>query len=141
MRKTDVHLDVDALTVAMALVPALYSRNKMFKLFDDPVVKKARARGRLLRSIFRHLCGQSGRVADFRRDRGEVFTLHYRIPAVSLKRDVELSRVELACLVHLCDRAGVGFLPHSSDDRAILDAVLARLPADVHARRSPEERP
>ena len=135
MRKTDVHLDVDALTVAMALVPALYSRNKMFKLFDDPIVKKARSRARLLRSVFRHLCGHGGRVTEFRLVRGDVFTLHYRIPTVALKRHVELSRVELACLVHLCDRAGVGFLPPSDDDRAILDAVLVRLPADVHARR------
>jgi hypothetical protein len=35
----------------------------------------------------------------------------------------------------------VGFLPPSHDDRTVLDAVLMRLPADVHARRSREERP
>ena len=37
-------IDHDALLVAMTVVPGLYSRNRMFALYNDPQVKHAKAR-------------------------------------------------------------------------------------------------
>ncbi len=119
-----------ALTVAMALVPGLYSRNKMFGLFDDPTVRRARSRARLLRSIAKHLGGEVAPVAGLVVTVGARTSVRYGIPSVRLSRAVELTRLELAALRVLLARAGScpAELGSSEDDRPLVDAALARLP-------------
>jgi hypothetical protein len=126
---------VEALTVAMALAPGVYARNRMFELFANAGVQRAKSRAATLRGIVKQLdraCaltleretdGPAGRDA-----RGEIdFVLRYEIPSMRLTRVVELSRVELATLRVLGARAGVACLPIADDDRALVDAALTRL--------------
>jgi hypothetical protein len=121
-----------ALTVAMALAPGVYARNRMFDLFASAAVKRAKARAATLRGIVKHL----GRARDITLERegpvreatGEVeFVLRYQIPVISLSRVVELSRVELATLRMLAANAGVTTLPLDETDRPLVEAALARL--------------
>ena len=135
--------DRDALVVAMTLVPGLYSRNRMFQLFKDPQVKRARTRASLLRGVVRQLVGSHGdvEVLEFSRATSDVHdaahaarhgVLRFRIPPIRLVRAVELSDLEAACVAYLCARAGVSCLHPGADDRAMLDAALRRLSGGLH---------
>ncbi len=128
---TDARFDADALVVGMSLVPDLFSRNRMYALFEDPVVRHARSRARVVRSVLRDLVGTSGTVSDVAHDGT---TLRYRVEGMKLARSVELSPVELAVLALLCERAGVKALAITKDQRAAVDGVLAKLPR----RRMPQ---
>jgi hypothetical protein len=127
---------VEALTVAMALAPGVYARNRMFELFANAGVKRAKSRAATLRGIVKHL----GRACALTLERdasagcaarntlGQVdFVLRYEIPVMRLTRVVELSRVELAALRLLAERAGAACLLPDDEDRALVETALARL--------------
>lgn len=127
---------VEALTVAMALAPGVYARNRMFALFANPGVRRAKSRAATLRGIVKHL----GRACALTLERNEAegsagrdetgqidFVLRYEIPVMRLTRVVELSRVELAALRLLAMRAGAPALGADDDDRALVATALARL--------------
>jgi hypothetical protein len=130
---------VEALTVAMALAPGVYARNRMFELFASAAVQRAKARAATLRGIVKHLGRASGLTiereagersspdAESASERESELVLRYQIPVLSLSRVVELTRVELATLRVLASIAGVVALPLDDADRAIVDAALARL--------------
>ena len=115
---------VEALTVAMALAPGVYTRNRMFDLFANVAVQRAKSRAATLRGIVKHL----GRASPLTIDgEGGAFSLRYEIPILSLSRVVELSRCELATLRVLASRAGAPCMNADADDRAIVDTALSRL--------------
>ncbi len=124
---TDARFDADALVVGMALVPDLFSRNRMFALFHDPVVRQAKSRSRLIRSVARDLAGKNGPVTDLVVDDTRA-TVRYRVPSISVERTVELNRNELAVLALLCEKAGATALAVTPEQRKTVDVVLARLP-------------
>ena len=115
---------VEALTVAMALAPGVYARNRMFDLFANVAVQRAKSRAATLRGIVKHL----GRASSLTLEReGVSFVLRYEIPALSLSRVAELTRVELATLRVLASRAGAPCMNADDEDRALVDTSLARL--------------
>ncbi len=132
---------VQALTVAMALAPGVYTRNRMFDFFASAAVRRAKARAAVLRGIVKHLT----RATDMRLDQDAetpesttacAFVLRYGMPVVSLSRVVELSRVELATLRVLAAQAtATASLPSASwlaveaMDRALIETSLASLMA------------
>src|SRR5579862_7877189 len=121
-------LDRDALTVAMSLVPGMYARNRLFSLYREPEVRRAKARAAILRGAVRQLAGAHGDVEGIAFVRhGEVTLLRYRIPRMHLERCLELSECERACLLFLAGRAGIHGLRATPEDRAHLDAALRRL--------------
>ncbi|HWL87401.1 MAG TPA: hypothetical protein VNO21_16465 [Polyangiaceae bacterium] len=124
-------IDREALAVGMTVVPGLYSRNKMFVLFTDPEVRRARARSATLRGVVRHLSGGSGQASRIEIVRGggtgRTCLLRYRIASMKLDRRLELSETEVACVIYLVGRAGHPSLYASERDRALIDAALARL--------------
>jgi hypothetical protein len=124
--------DREALTVAMALVPGMYPRNRLFALHREPEVRRARARAAMIRSVVRHLAGERGEADEIALVRhGEVSVLRYRVPQVSFARRVELSEIERACLLFLAGRAGVRGLHVTSEERSHIDAALKRLGAEL----------
>ncbi len=120
---------VEALTVAMALAPGVYARNRMFALFANVGVQRAKSRAATLRGIVKQLGRASALTLEDAQGRG--FVLRYEIPAMSLSRVAELTRVELATLRVLAARAGaqglVAALAAEDEDRALVDTALARL--------------
>jgi hypothetical protein len=123
---------VEALTVAMALAPGVYVRNRMFDFFAQAGVQRARSRAATLRGIVPQL-GRAcvvtlsneggGRSASGERS----FVLRYEIPEMRMTRIVELTRVELATLRILAARGGLHTLPPDAGDRAIVDGALSSL--------------
>lgn len=126
---------IEALTVAMALAPGVYARNRMFALFANPAVQYAKSRAATLRGIVKHLgracavtLAREGGAREVRNATGDnVFVLRYQIPALRLTRVAELSRVELATLRLLASRAGASCLPPEDEDRPLVETALARL--------------
>jgi hypothetical protein len=124
--------DREALTVAMALVPAMYARNKLFALHREPEVQRAKAKAAMIRGVVRQLAGAHGEATGLSVMRqGEVLVLRFRVPQVRFERRVELTEIEHALLVYLAARAGVRGLTESHEDRAHIDAALKRLGADI----------
>lgn len=115
---------VEALTVAMALAPGVYARNRMFALFANPAVQRAKSRAATLRGIAKQL----GRACAVTVVKEEIdFSLRYQIPALRLTRVAELSRVELATLRLMAARDGASCLLPEVDDRTHVETALARL--------------
>ena len=128
-------LEVEALTVAMAVVPGLYSRNRFFTLFADPEVRRARARAVRLRGIVRQLGGAQGKVCGVVLSRGEGerdCEIRYRVESVRLARRVALTPLEASCLAYLASRVGISGLDASPDDRARVDEALRKLAIGLH---------
>ena len=121
--------DLEALTAAMATVPLLYSRNRLFALFNEPVVRRARVRARLVRGLLRFI-GRADAEVDLAASADKV-RVGYRIPRLRLSRSVTLSDFELSLLRTLLAKG-----PHPSalaereGDRARVDEALARLPKE-----------
>lgn len=120
-------IDRDALLVAMTVVPGLYSRNRMFVLYNDPHVKYAKARSAILRGVVRHLLGTAGE-AEIELARAESgIVLRYRIERMRMERRIELSELEAACVAYLSGRGGCPSLHATERDRALIEAALKRL--------------
>ena len=116
---------VDALTAAMTMVPGLYSRNRMFSRFTDPVVRRARARSRMVRGLVRFASREDADVEVTQTDGGRV-RIRYRIARLRLERTVHLTALEHALL-----RVLVGGPPSSlqtlDDDYALIENALVIL--------------
>ncbi len=120
-------IDRDALLVAMTVVPGLYSRNRMFALYNEPHVKDAKARAAILRGVVRHLVGTAGeaQIELARAESGSI--LRYRIERMRMERRIELSELEAACVAYLSGRGGCLALHATERDRALIEAALKRL--------------
>lgn len=121
-------VDRDALVVGMTLVPGFVSRNRSFRLFEDPDVRRARKRSAELRGIVRQLTGAHGHIADLAivHTTGS-FELRYSLPGLRVHRHATLTDLELACVRYLATRACVPGLHTTDEDRAAIDGALRRL--------------
>jgi hypothetical protein len=121
---------LDALTAAMAMVPLLYSRNRMFERFNDPLVRRARARSRMVRGLLRFVAREDVDVTLTLA--GERHILSYRIARLRLDRTVQMTGLEVSVLRVLLARG-----PHpraldlESNDKERVDAALALLPKEA----------
>ncbi len=123
-----VSLDPEALTVAMAIAPGAYARNRLFALYEDPAVRQARARSSLLRGLARQLAGSHGPLQGLAFDRSSSGVhVRYRVSAVRMDRRSDLSELEAACVLHLAARGGAREFAPTPEDRARLDLALQRL--------------
>lgn len=120
---------VEALSVAMALAPGVYVRNRMFDFFAHAGVQRARMRASILRGLVQELPRATALTVSSEGGRGgePVWVLRFRIEAIRLVRVVELSSTELAALRTLAARSGVTALAAGHEDRTLVDAALARL--------------
>jgi hypothetical protein len=125
-------IDREALVVGMALVPGFVSRNRSFRLFEDPDVRRARRRAGVLRGIVRHLTGAHGIVKDVVVVHGaESFELRYTVPGIRVSRHASLTELELACVRYLAARACAPGMNATAEDRVAIEAALRRLSAGL----------
>jgi hypothetical protein len=90
----------EALIVALAVVPGVYSRNKFFGMYESADVKRARARASTIRSIVRQLVTASSNLEVLDLARGEgACVLRYRVRAMRYERKTVLTEVEASCVV------------------------------------------
>jgi hypothetical protein len=122
-------VSVEAITVAMAVAPGVYSRNRFFELFQAPEIRRARRRAAVIQSVVRHfaLLGDSGM------DLGSAVTIErapervvfrYRVPRLAMGRRVELSPLEASCVLFLSHRAKLtGLAPSDIERQDVMQAL------------------
>lgn len=131
---------ISALTLAMAIAPGVYSRNKHFSLHQKTEAKTARRRAALVRGIVRHL----GKACDLQvsETSDDRVRLSYRVPSLAFERTTELSRVELACVRYLARKSDletpeeIGAASNADDDQLVVETMLARLGPTTLVRRA-----
>jgi hypothetical protein len=133
---------VEALSIAMAIAPGVYARNRMFDLFTMPGVQRAKTRAAIIRGIVAHLPRATTLSVTSEGGRGgePVWVLRYTIAELRLTRVVELSPTELSAVRVLAARANVHALPVEPNDRTTVDATLARL-LELQAAAPPTRAP
>jgi hypothetical protein len=119
-------VDPDAVMVALIVAPGVYSRNRMFSLFENAAMKAARKRANLVRGIVRQWMLHS------RSDLGITFAhegvrLTYAIESVHLRCEVLLTDLEAACLRYVCSRGPKAVLASQTTDAERVLEMLARL--------------
>jgi hypothetical protein len=122
----------DGLLCALVLAPDTFARNRFFRLYEDPVLRRARRRAYHVRGILRQLLGQGKEkallIGRFELDDDRVL-LRYRIENVKLVRTTALSVLESAVLSFALHRAGQGEL--DPEDRARVERALESLGSSV----------
>ena len=108
---------VEALTVAMALAPGVYARNRMFELFANAGVKRAKSRAATLRGIVKHL--------------GRACALTLEREALPVRLDGGLQRREREARLHGDDLVGRGVLDDAREALRPEDGV--ERPLESHA--------
>ncbi len=114
----------EAMAVAMALVPGLMPRNKLFAFYKDADAKSARRRAAMLRHVATQLASGAEEVVLAPRKEGVM--LAYRMASVHATRRALLSSAEAACVAYLVETSG-GVWPAGKTDRGLLEAALAPL--------------
>lgn len=132
--------DVPALTLAMALAPGVYSRNRFFALFEAKPLRRARARAWVLRSVARDVARGPCEVSVASRDAAVELALE--VPSLAFTRRVRLSALELAGLRVLLAKTPQGaLLPAAAADHAAVGAALATLSGPLAPPRGLGEAP
>jgi hypothetical protein len=137
----NVHaLDPEAITVALAVAPGVYSRNRFFALFESKAMKAARKRAGLVRGILKQWSearrvGESAFVIRFEplEPNAASVRVHYEAAHLALRCTVELSAVECACLRYLASRGTPPLCAESDADRDCVLASLAKLHPTFHS--------
>jgi hypothetical protein len=122
----------DGLLCALVLAPDTFARNRFFRMYEDPVLRRARRRAYHVRGILRQLLGQGKEkallIGRFELDDERVL-LRYRVENVKLVRTTALSALESAVLSFALHRAGQGDL--DPEDRARVERALESLGSPV----------
>ena len=125
-------LDVESLTVAMAIAPGVYSRNRFFELFKTAEVRRARTRALVVRGIVQHLTLLAREGSDVANAltverRGARVGFRYRVAALHFERRTELSTLESACVLYLAEKGGVSGLAPTEGEKEAIRTALRRL--------------
>jgi hypothetical protein len=131
---TTERVDPDAVMVALIVAPGVYSRNRMFALFEHAPMKAARKRASLVRGIVRqwmtyrreelriHFApGSSTRQGE------NPIQVTYSIESVRLRCEVSLSDLEAACLRYVASRGPKAVLEPNAADATRVQEMLQRL--------------
>ncbi len=125
---SEVVVENDALFCALVLAPTAFSRNRFFRLFEDPERRRLRRRAARVRGIIRQLVhperGTSEIVGERVMEDGRVL-LRYTVAEMGYLRTASLSRLEASVLRYALSRAGVAEVP--ADDKKSVEEALARL--------------
>ena len=115
----------EAITVALALVPGLMPRNRLFAFYTQSDARSARRRAGALRSFATQLASGAEDVKLVARAEGG-FQLAYKVAHLHASRRALLSPVEAACVAYLVERSG-GPRPEGAPGRELIDAALLHL--------------
>ena len=115
----------EAITVALALVPGLMPRNRLFAFYTHSDARAARRRAGALRSFANQLAGGAEDVKLVPRAEGG-FQLAYKVARLHASRRALLSSVEAACVAYLVERSG-GPRPAGAPGRELIEDALSHL--------------
>lgn len=125
-------LSVDGLLCALVVAPQVYARNRFYELFEQPALRKARRRAKVVRGIIRQLVGFAGRRGQIVGEQvladGRVL-IRYIVPELNFSRTTALSSLEANLVRYVVARAR-----HQTPDpidRARIEVALGGLAAGL----------
>jgi hypothetical protein len=125
---TLVDVDDAALFTALVLVPTAFSRNRFFRLFEEPERKRLRRRAARVRGIIRQLVeperGRAEIVGERVLEDGRVL-LRYTVDEMGYSRTASLSKLEGSVLRYALARSGM--LQLADEDKKLVEQSLSRL--------------
>lgn len=128
MNTTLVDVDDAALFTALVLVPTAFSRNRFFRLFEEPERKRLRRRAARVRGIIRQLVeperGRAEIVGERVLEDGRVL-LRYTVDEMGYSRTASLSKLEGSVLRYALARSGM--LQLADEDKKLVEQSLSRL--------------
>src|SRR5689334_20990395 len=120
-------LDEDGLLCALVLVPSTYSRNRFFRLYEQPAMRAVQRRARIVRGLARQLLRASdGFRSVVRRPAGGV-EVEIVVPSLGYRRRSLLTEMEYDLLLYLVNRIGRGADPEAAAARTRVEGALERL--------------
>ncbi len=127
-----VSLSLDGLLCALVVAPQVYARNRFFELFEQPALRKARRRAKLVRGIIRQLVGIAGRRGQIVGEQvladGRVL-IRFIVPELNFSRTSALSQLEAALVRYVVSRAR--HQATNPDDRLRIEQALGALAAGL----------
>ena len=115
-------LDADAILCALVLVPSAYSRNQHPDLYDDPAMRRAHRRARVVRGLVRQMITHGSTPGEEPGPTG--YVIHIEAPELGYRREARLSELEHDLVRYLFARARGESAP---EPLARIERVLARL--------------
>lgn len=97
-------IDLDALLVALVLVPNSYSRNRFFGLFRWAPASRVRRRAARLRGLISELCGNTVEGLRIEQAGAGGVRLRYRLCDLNVRRMTRLASNELAVVQYALRR-------------------------------------
>ncbi len=119
--------DLDALLCALVLAPDTWSRNRFYRMFEDPAARRARRRAFHVRSVIGHLKRRGGELGEVLLDPvdgGEDALIAFEVAALGLTRRARLAPLELSLVRYVL---AVGDEAARDRDRDRVEQALARL--------------
>ncbi len=114
----DFTVDEDGLLCALTIAPSTYSRNRFFRLFEQPRMRRAQRRARLLRGILQRLARGHG-TATWSEHEGGRTELSVVIPALAFRQRALLTPIERDLVTYLLARLTEG---HGLDPRQVAES-------------------
>lgn len=142
-----VSLSLDGLLCALVVAPQVYARNRFFELFEQPALRRARRRSKLVRGVIRQLVGISGQRGQIVGEQvladGRVI-IRYVVPELNFSRTTALSSLEAALVRYVVARAR--HQASNPDDRRRIEQALGALATglprpNLDAESLPEDPP
>ena len=131
--------DADAVLCALVLAPGTLSRNRFFKMFEDPGLRKIRRRAKRARGIIRQVLGHGRDPAVIvgRQVMDDRVLLKLEVERLSYHRTTSLTLLE-ASLVQYALHKAQG-LPLEAEDRGRVEEALSKLNADNSSASGPQK--
>ena len=128
-------LDDESLLAALTLAPGVYSRNRMFHLYErNARALELRARANRLRGVARMWLERTDAALSLQ-GQGQGLELVLDVPSMAYRRTLRITEFERGLLALLVEKA-VGPMPTRSvalaaslDDKSRVESALARLTA------------
>lgn len=121
---SNVTLDEEGLFCALVLSPATYSRNRFFRLYQDPSMKRIRRRASLIRGLVRQLVRAPDRTIAETEVAGG-YKVSLEVPSLGYRRTTLLGPIERDMIEYLLARNLATEPPRPAQAR--IESALARL--------------
>ncbi len=119
----DAAVDLDGLLCALVIAPSTLSRNRHFRLYQDPRARAVQRRSRIIRGLVRELLRPEEKTIEVARGDAAVDLL-VEFPSLGFRRKASLSPLEHDLVEYLLARSRGG---SAGEARVRVERALLRL--------------
>jgi hypothetical protein len=130
-------VDSDALLCALVLAPRTFPRNRFFRMFEDPVIRRVQRRAKRVRGIIRQLVGHGHPAGEIVGEHvlEDRVLLRYQLPHLNYERTTSLAPLEAALIQYAIKRARREIV--DAEPQRQVERALSRLEPPLDLERLP----